>query len=150
MGSGPGRKIATGQPALPGMASSLRAATKPARATEDLPLPEAPTMARKPLTESFATEKECRIIHVEYAQPAIRTLAFVNGLSGTRSRLNTANAADQSMKCIRIIERIAEFDPGRRSQKSGQATALRSFCTRQENRNHAETPSTLADALING
>jgi hypothetical protein len=44
-GSSPGRKIATGQWALPETASCLRTATKPARATDDFPLPEEPTTA---------------------------------------------------------------------------------------------------------
>ena len=50
IGSGLGRQIATGQRELVEISSRLIAATRPARATEDLPLPEEPTMARKRLT----------------------------------------------------------------------------------------------------
>jgi hypothetical protein len=38
--------------------------------------------------------------------------------------------------------------PGGGNQKCGQTTALRSLCTRQENRNDAEMPAAIADALI--
>src|SRR5262249_32071255 len=64
-------------------------------------------------------------------------------------RLNAANAANQSMKCFRVIERIPEFDPGRGSQKSGQAVPFRPLCAGQENGNHAKTPTAIADAPFN-
>ncbi len=50
IGSGPGRQTVTGQQELFWISPRLIAATRPARATEDLPLPEEPTMARKRLT----------------------------------------------------------------------------------------------------
>jgi hypothetical protein len=65
------------------------------------------------LNQGFAPEEKGGILYVEHAQPAIRTLAFVNSFARTGPRLNPANAANQSMKCIHIIERIAEFNPGR-------------------------------------
>jgi len=49
---------------------------------------------------------------------------------------------------ILVIERVTKFDPGRGSQKRGQAAALRPLCTRQQNGNHAETPPAIADTLI--
>ena len=47
-----------------------------------------------------------------------------------------------------VIERVMEFDPGRGSQKCGQAAPLRPLGAGQENGNHAETPAAIADTLI--
>src|ERR1700730_16153170 len=52
------------------------------------------------------------------------------------------------MEGSRVIERVVEFDPCRGSQKCRQAAALRSLCTRQENRNHAKTLAAITDAPI--
>ena len=87
-----------------------------------------------------------QIAHIENAQPTVRTLTFVKGLSGARARLQAADPAQQPVPRILVIDRVTKFDPCRGGQKCGQATALRSFCTRQENRNHAETSGALADA----
>jgi hypothetical protein len=105
---------------------------------------------QKPLNQSFSPEEEESIAHIENAQTAVRTLPFINGLARTGSRLTAANAAYQPMKGIRVIERVTKFNPGRGSQKRGQAATFRSLCTWQENGNHAETPAAIADALING
>ena len=46
-GSAPGRTTATGQSALPSSPPAFKAGISPARASDDLPLPEAPRTARK-------------------------------------------------------------------------------------------------------
>jgi len=49
----------------------------------------------------------------------------VNGLARADSGFKAANAAYQPVEGSRIIERVGEFDPGRGSQKCGQAAPLR-------------------------
>ena len=89
IGSRPGLRITTGQSPLPSSAPCFRAATSPARASDDLPLPEAPTIARKrfsgrrtaggkrvdqPLRQRLAAEEERRVLDVEDLQPAVGAL----------------------------------------------------------------------------
>jgi hypothetical protein len=66
----------------------------------------------------------------ENAQPAIGTLALVKGLAWCRSWFNAPDSAHQPVEGSQVIERVTEFDPGRSSQKRGQATALRSLRAR--------------------
>ena len=47
IGLRPGLRITIGHASLPSSAPRFRAATSPARASDDLPLPEAPRIARK-------------------------------------------------------------------------------------------------------
>jgi hypothetical protein len=46
-GSAPGRQMARNQSALPSSSPRCTAGTRPARASDDLPLPDEPTIARK-------------------------------------------------------------------------------------------------------
>jgi len=49
--------------------------------------------AQKPLNQSFASEEKGSIVQIENAQTPVRTLAFINRLSGTCSGLHATNAA---------------------------------------------------------
>jgi len=100
------------------------------------------------MNQSFATEEKGSIAHIENAQPAIGTLPFANRLAGAGSRFHATNPADQPAEGIRFIERVAQFDPCRGSQKRGQAAAFGSLCTWQEDGNHAETPAAIEYAPI--
>src|ERR1700751_277074 len=53
------------------------------------------------------------------------------------------------MKCILVIEGLAEFDPGCGGQKTRHTAPLSPLCARQKNRNDAEMPVTFAHTLIN-
>ena len=97
-----------GQRELPEMLSCLSAATKPARASEDFPLPDAPTMEKKainrltfggrphfvqnPLDEGFAATPEAR----DYPLTGIGVLA----------RLDRENVPKQEAIWPRSGERI--------------------------------------------
>jgi hypothetical protein len=50
-----GAKTSVGQSALPGRAPRPRAGSSPARTTDDLPLPDGPSTARKRVVLSFST-----------------------------------------------------------------------------------------------
>jgi hypothetical protein len=101
------------------------------------------------LNQSLATEEKGSIVHIENAQAAVGTLPFVNRLSRAGPRFQATNPANQLMEGTRLIERVAKFDPRRGCQKCGQAAALRSLCTWQENGDHAEKPLTTTDPPIN-
>ena len=62
-GSRPGLKIKTGQRALPSRAPFFKEAASPARASEDLPLPEAPRIARKRFSTALGAARSATVSH---------------------------------------------------------------------------------------
>ena len=139
IGSRPGLKMTIGHSALPSSAPPFRAATSPARASDDLPLPEAPRIARKrfswpegdgpqlddqPLGQRLAAEEERGVLDVEDLQPAVGARALEGARRRGRRRLDAPDAADQPVEGLLIVERRAELDPGRRGQERGQRPAL--------------------------
>jgi hypothetical protein len=111
-------------------------------------LPLRGAVRSKAIEPKLRARRKKSIVYIENAQTAVRTLTFINRLSGIWSGLRAANAAYQAIEGSRVIERVGEFDPGRGSQKCGQAAALSSLSTGQENGNYTETLAAIADTLI--
>ena len=135
-----------GQSPLPLIAPRFRAEASPARASDDLPLPEAKDrqeavllpchpgaeLVDEPFGERLAAEEEGGVLDVENLQPAVRAHALADRAVRSAARFLALDPAEQPVKRLRIVERAGELDPRRRCQESRQLRPLGTVHAGQE------------------
>ena len=147
-GCTPGLMVTIVQAALPGRAPRRKAGTKPARTTEDLPLPDGPITARKRLARSpstshwvraLASEEEVGVLFVEGLQAAVGANLLCRRLNRTRcTRRDAADAARQSVEDVGVVKPLAKVHPRQAAEKAGQTAAFGHGRSRQQHGDDAK------------